>query len=308
MREEDCQQISVEPSNKYCSHFNTLSLLRTNFSSLHHIVHLSILHSTPSKPPTCLFPSQKALHSKCSQCPSPSYLPKGAPHSTTILTQHSLKDLLSLKGKVVIVTGASGATGIGTEAARGCAEMGADVAITYSSRPEGGQKNAKQIAEDYGVKCVPYKCNVNDYANVEKLIEDVIKEFGKVDVMIANAGKTANAGVLDASVEEWKEVIDTDLTGVYNCARAVGFHFKKQGSGSLVITASMSGHIANFPQEQVRLLIAVHMPAVSLTSNPDLIQRRQSRLHPPRSLARQRMARLRSCQLRLTWLHRHWSV
>ena len=73
--------------------------------------------------------------------------------------------------------------------------MGADVAITYSSRPEGGQKNAKQIAEDYGVKCVPYKCNVNDYANVEKLIEDVIKEFGKVDVMIANAGKTANAGV-----------------------------------------------------------------------------------------------------------------
>ena len=87
---------------------------------------------------------------------------------------------------------------------------------------------------------------------------------------------------LDASVEEWKEVIDTDLTGVYNCARAVGFHFKKQGSGSLVITASMSGHIANFPQEQVRLLIAVHMPAVSLTSNPDLIQRRQSRLHPPR--------------------------
>lgn len=142
--------------------------------------------------------------------------------------------------------------------------MGADVAITYSSRPQGGEKNAKQISEDYGVKCIPYKCNVNDYANVEKLINDVIKDFGKVDVMIANAGKTANAGVLDASVEEWKEVIDTDLTGVYNCARAVGFHFKKQGTGSLVITASMSGHIANFPQEQVCL--ETHTCSSSITN------------------------------------------
>jgi sorbose reductase len=166
------------------------------------------------------------------------------------LTCHSLKELFSLKGKVVIVTGASGATGIGTEAARGCAEMGADVAITYASRPAGGEKNAKEIEEKYGVKCKPYKCNVGDYANVQKLVADVIKDFGKVDVMIANAGRTANAGILESSVEDWKEVIDTDLTGVLYCAKAVGPHFKERGKGSLVITASMSGHIANFPQEQ----------------------------------------------------------
>jgi sorbose reductase len=152
---------------------------------------------------------------------------------------------------VVIVTGASGATGIGTEAARGCAEFGADVAITYSSRPQGGEKNAKDISEKYGVKSKAYKCNVGDFKDVEKLVADVIKDFGKVDVLIANAGKTANAGVLEASVEDWKEVIETDLTGVYHCAKAVGPHFKEQGTGSLVITASMSGHIANYPQEQV---------------------------------------------------------
>jgi sorbose reductase len=156
-----------------------------------------------------------------------------------------------MKGKVVIVTGASGATGIGTEAARGCAEFGADVAITYASRPQGGEKNAKEISEQYGVKCKAYKCNVGDYDNVAELIKNVIADFGKVDVMIANAGRTANAGILDSSVEDWKEVIDTDLTGVFNCARAVGYHFKERGTGSLVITASMSGHIANFPQEQV---------------------------------------------------------
>jgi len=168
----------------------------------------------------------------------------------------SLKDLFSLKGKVVVVTGASGPTGIGTEAARGCAEMGADVAITYSSRPQGGEKNAKDLAEKYGVESKAYKCNVGDYANVEQLIKDVIADFGKVDVFIANAGKTASNGVLEAPVSEWKEVIDTDLTGVYNCARAVGYHFKERKTGSFIITASMSGHIANFPQEQTSYNVA----------------------------------------------------
>jgi len=168
----------------------------------------------------------------------------------------SLKELLSLKGKVVIVTGASGPTGIGTEAARGCAEMGADVAITYSSRKEGGEKNSKELEEKYGVKSKPYKCNVGDYKDVEKLVADVIKDFGKVDVFIANAGRTADSGILDGTVEAWNEVIETDLNGTFNCARAVGLHFREQGTGSLIITASMSGHIANFPQEQTSYNVA----------------------------------------------------
>ncbi|TID20880.1 NADP-dependent mannitol dehydrogenase [Venturia nashicola] len=175
----------------------------------------------------------------------------------------SLKELLSLKGKVVIVTGASGPTGIGTEAARGCAEMGADVAITYSSRKEGGEKNSKELEEKYGVKSKPYKCNVGNYAEVEKLVADVIKDFGKVDVFIANAGRTADSGILDGTVEAWNEVIETDLTGTFNCARAVGLHFRERKTGSLIITASMSGHIANFPQEQTSYNVAkagcIHM-------------------------------------------------
>jgi len=175
----------------------------------------------------------------------------------------SLHDLFSLKGKVVIVTGASGPRGIGIEAARGCAEMGADVAITYSSRPEGGEKNAKELAETYGVKTKAYKCNVGDYEDVQKLIKNVIAEFGKIDGFIANAGRTANSGVLDGTVQEWEEVVNTDLNGVLYCAKAVGHHFKERGTGSLVITASMSGHVANFPQEQTSYNVAkagcVHM-------------------------------------------------
>jgi sorbose reductase len=175
----------------------------------------------------------------------------------------SLKELFSLKGKVVVVTGASGATGIGTEAARGCAEFGADVAITYSSRKEGGERNAKELEEKYGVKSKPYKCNVGDYADVEKLVQDVIRDFGKIDVFIANAGRTASSGILDGSVQDWEEVVKTDLTGTFNCARAVGLHFRERKTGSLIITASMSGHIANFPQEQTSYNVAkagcIHM-------------------------------------------------
>ena len=167
-----------------------------------------------------------------------------------------LQDLFSLKGKVVVVTGASGSIGIGIEAARGCAEMGADVAITYSTRPEGGEKNAKELTEKYGVKSKAYKCQVGDNSSVVQLVEDVIKDFGKIDVLIANAGKTANNGILEEPVETWQEVIQTDLTGTYYCARAVGMHFRERKTGSLIITASMSGHIANFPQEQTSYNVA----------------------------------------------------
>jgi len=175
----------------------------------------------------------------------------------------SLKDLFSLKGKVVVITGASGPRGMGIEAARGCAEMGADVAITYASRPQGGEKNAKELGETYGVKAKAYKCDIGSWDSVSTLVKDVIKEFGKIDAFIANAGRTADSGILDGSVEAWHEVIQTDLNGTFNCAKAVGAHFKERGTGSFVITASMSGHIANFPQEQTSYNVAkagcIHM-------------------------------------------------
>jgi len=174
-----------------------------------------------------------------------------------------LKDLFSLKGKVVVITGASGPRGMGIEAARGCAEMGANVALTYATRPEGGEKNAAEIAKSYGVKAKAYKLDVAKYASCEALVKEVIKDFGQIDAFIANAGKTADSGILDGKVEAWEEVVQTDLNGVFYCAKAIGHHFKERQTGSLVITASMSGHIANFPQEQTSYNVAkagcIHM-------------------------------------------------
>ncbi|KAI1769830.1 L-xylulose reductase [Hypoxylon cercidicola] len=180
-----------------------------------------------------------------------------------IPTSSKLMDLFSLKGKVIVVTGASGARGMGIEAARGCAEMGADLAITYSSRKEGADKNVADLTKEFGVKVKAYKCDVADFAECEKLVSEVLKEFGQIDGFIANAGRTADAGVLDSSKEDWDNVIGTDLNGTAYCAKAVGPVFKKQGHGSFVITASMSGHVVNFPQEQTSYNVAkagcVHM-------------------------------------------------
>ncbi|KHN93677.1 L-xylulose reductase [Metarhizium album ARSEF 1941] len=152
-----------------------------------------------------------------------------------------LTDLFSLKGKVVVVTGASGPRGMGIEAARGCAEMGAD----------------------YGVKVKAYKLNVSSYDDVERCVKEIVGDFGKIDGFIANAGATADAGVIEGSAASWDKVIQIDLNGTAYCAKAVGALFKKQGSGSFVITASMSGHIANFPQEQTSYNVAkagcIHM-------------------------------------------------
>ena len=107
----------------------------------------------------------------------------------------SLMDMFSLKGKVVVVTGASGPRGMGIEAARGCAEMGANLAITYSSRPAGGEKNAKELAEKYGVKVKAYKLDIGSWESVDSTIKEIIKEFGQIDGFIANAGRTADSGV-----------------------------------------------------------------------------------------------------------------
>lgn len=152
---------------------------------------------------------------------------------------------------------------MGIEAARGCAEMGADVVVTYSSRAAGGERNAKELSEKYGVKSKAYKCNIGNYDDVKAFVDTVIKEFGKIDVFIANAGATADSGILDGSVDAWNHVIQVDLNGTFHCAKAVGHHFKERGTGSLIITASMSGHIANYPQEQTSYNVAkagcIHM-------------------------------------------------
>lgn len=167
-----------------------------------------------------------------------------------------LSDLFSLKGKVVVVTGASGSRGIGYEVARGCAELGASVATTYFTRDEEARRNTELLSKEFGVQAKTYYCDICDYSSVEKLVQSVIADFGQIDGFVANAGQAASSGVLDGSVEDWTKIVQVDLNGPFYCAKAVGPHFKERKTGSFVLTSSMSGHIANYPQEQTSYNVA----------------------------------------------------
>lgn len=160
----------------------------------------------------------------------------------------SALDLFSLKGKVASVTGSSG--GIGWAVAEAFAQAGADVALWYNSHPI--EDKAKHFAETYGVKVKAYKCNVSDHTDVEKVVYQIEKDFGGLDVFVANAGVAWSDGpcIDTEGVDAWKKMIDLDLNAVYYCARPAGQIFKKKGKGSFIITASMSGHVVNVPQLQ----------------------------------------------------------
>jgi sorbose reductase len=157
-------------------------------------------------------------------------------------------DLFSLKGKVASVTGSS--TGIGWAVAEAYAQAGADVAIWYNSHPS--EAKAEYLEKTYGVKAKAYKVSVTDPDDVAAKISQIRKDFGKIDIFVANAGVPWTAGpLIDAKGhDEWNKVVNLDFNGVYYCAKEVGKIFREQGSGSFIMTASMSGHIVNYPQMQ----------------------------------------------------------
>ncbi|KAJ5593841.1 uncharacterized protein N7459_000049 [Penicillium hispanicum] len=85
---------------------------------------------------------------------------------------------------------------------------------------------------------------------VQAATDAVVRDFGRLDVMIANAGIPSKAGGLEDKLEDWQRVVNVDFSGAYYCARVAGHIFRQQGSGSMIFTASMSGHAANVPQQQ----------------------------------------------------------
>lgn len=179
----------------------------------------------------------KTIHTGLGPLPRPG--PKPAP---------SVLNLFSLKGKVAVISGSS--TGIGYAVAEGFAQAGGDVAIWYNSH--NADHKAKALADKYGVRAKAYKVQVTDSNDVEKAILAAEKDFGKIDIFVANAGVPWTAGALidPPNHDEWNKVMNLDLNGAYYCAKFVGRIFKKQGFGSLIFTSSMSGHIVNFPQLQ----------------------------------------------------------
>lgn len=154
-------------------------------------------------------------------------------------------ELFGLKGKVALVTG--GGRGIGQVVACGLAKAGAEVAIVSRT---GADETVKQI-EKSGGKSYSLIADVTKEADVDKALAEIIKRSGRLDVVFNNAGICIHKDTLDASIAEWKEVIDINLTGEYIVARAAGrIMIERKIKGSIINMASMSGSIVNIPQWQ----------------------------------------------------------
>ncbi|QQK80562.1 3-oxoacyl-[acyl-carrier-protein] reductase [Salicibibacter cibi] len=150
-----------------------------------------------------------------------------------------------LKGKKALVTGAS--RGIGRAIALNLAENGADVAINYAGNEAKAAETAKECVS-YGVDAFPVQANVTREEDVKTLFKTVTDRFGAIDVLVNNAGITKDNLVMRMKEDDWDEVLDTNLKGVFLCAKAAVRPMMKQRSGSIINIGSVTGSLGNAGQ------------------------------------------------------------
>jgi 3-oxoacyl-[acyl-carrier protein] reductase len=152
-----------------------------------------------------------------------------------------------LENKVAIVTGA--ARGIGEAVAIKLAEHGAQIAFTYISDSSAEKaRNLEEKLKSMGVKAKAYQSNAGDFAACEALVNDVLKEFGTVDICVNNAGISKDNLLLRMSPEQWNEVMQVNLNSVFNMTKQVIRPMMKAKSGSIINMSSVIGEMGNAGQ------------------------------------------------------------
>lgn len=149
--------------------------------------------------------------------------------------------MFDLTGKVAIVTGAS--SGLGADAARAYAKQGADVAI-LARRKEKLEEVAEEI-KSMGRKVLPVQCDVSNEESVKNAIEEVLKFFGKVDILLNNAGIAVRGGVHTLTEEDWDKSMNINVKGIYLMSKYVVPEMIKQNYGKIVNISSINAIIAN---------------------------------------------------------------
>jgi NAD(P)-dependent dehydrogenase (short-subunit alcohol dehydrogenase family) len=156
-----------------------------------------------------------------------------------------LEELFSLKGKTALVTG--GGRGIGQVIAEGLAKAGAEIAIVSRT---GADETVRRITAAGGKAC-SLIADVTGEKAVDQALAQIVSRSGSLDIVFNNAGVCIHKDTLEAGIDEWREVLDINLTGEYIVARAAGRIMIERGiKGSIINMASMSGSIVNVPQWQ----------------------------------------------------------
>ncbi|MCR4337627.1 MAG: SDR family NAD(P)-dependent oxidoreductase, partial [Candidatus Omnitrophica bacterium] len=146
----------------------------------------------------------------------------------------------SLKDKIAIVTG--GARGIGRAIVLMLAQEGCHVAFNYT-KSEDAAKSLVEEAQKLGVRCHASRVDIKSFDAVKQWIEEIKKEFGGLDILINNAGITRDKVLMMMTADEWHDVIDTNLSGMFYTSRACIVTFLKQKRGQIVNISSVSGVI-----------------------------------------------------------------
>ncbi len=152
------------------------------------------------------------------------------------MTKH-IRELFDLTGKTAIVTG--GSRGIGKEMAEGLAEAGAELMLC-ARRAEWLDETLDEF-RGRGFRAEGKLCDVSKPEDVQAVVDETVEKFGKVDVLINNAGISWGAMPEEMSLEQWQKVLDVNLTGCFLMAQAVGREMLKRESGSIINIASISG-------------------------------------------------------------------
>jgi len=151
-------------------------------------------------------------------------------------------NLQYLKDQVAIVTG--GSRGIGKAAALALATQGAKIVVNYARSSEAAEAVVQEIT-DAGGKAISLQADVSQSEEVDNLIKQTLDKFGRIDVLVNNAGITKDTLLLRMKLEQWQAVIDLNLTGVFLCTKAVSKTMLKQRSGRIINIASVAGQMGN---------------------------------------------------------------
>jgi 3-oxoacyl-[acyl-carrier protein] reductase len=152
--------------------------------------------------------------------------------------------MLELEGRVAIITG--GASGIGRETVLKYVEAGA-TAVIWDLNADKAEETKKLVGDKVD-KVSFMQVNTASYEEVEKAAQAVVDQFGKIDVLVNNAGITADSTLKKMTSEQWQRVIDVNLTGVFNCGKAIALHMIEKNSGRIINTSSVVAHNGNFGQ------------------------------------------------------------
>lgn len=149
----------------------------------------------------------------------------------------NIQELFSLKGKTAIVTG--GGRGLGQQIAEAYAEAGANVVVCSRNL-----ETCQQISESLkkkGVQSLALKCDVSNPAEIQNVVDETMKEFGRIDILVNNSGVSWGAPALEMPEDKWDKVMDINIKAVFLFSQAVGKIMAEQRSGKIINIASIAG-------------------------------------------------------------------